>query len=103
MIEDDNNTFNKNVEETHSEHKSSVDWEGFRHERDPILKRFSIFFSKKINTNSTYHAVYCMLQQGVDEYHIIEELLQKNEKLSNDMDKIQEHFLTPKYFADGRK
>lgn len=99
MIEDENNTFKKSIKESEN---SAIDMDKLTRSRDPILNRFSIFFLKKVRINPMYHAVYVMLQQGVDEYHIIEELLQKNEELSNDIVKLNEK-QTPKYYTDGRK
>jgi hypothetical protein len=81
---------------------SAINRTEFIRSHDRILSRFSIIFTKKVNTNPMCHAVYAMLQQGVDEYHIIENLLQKNEQLSNDIVKLKENN-KPKYFTDGRK
>lgn len=96
MIEDDNHTFKRMIEKNES---SAIDETEFNRSHDPILSRFSIIFAKKVNFNPMYHAVFCMLQQGVDEYHIIEELLQKNEELSKDLIKISEN-KPPKYIRD---
>jgi len=46
------------------EEKSEFDRDEFNRSHDPILSRFSIFFTKKVNMNPMYHAVYTMLQQG---------------------------------------
>lgn len=70
---------------------SAIDRTEFIRSRDPILSRFSIIFTKKVNFNPMYHTVFCMLQQGVDEYHIIEELLQKNDELSNNIIELNEN------------
>lgn len=80
---------------------SAIDRTKLTRSRDRILSRFSINFTKKLNFAPTYHAVYHMLQQGVDEYRIIEELLQKNEELNNELIKSKENQI-PKYYIDGR-
>jgi hypothetical protein len=80
-----------------------IDRTEFIRSRDRILSRFSIAFTKKVNTNPMYHAVYCMLQQGVDEYRIIEELLQNNEQLGNDIIKLKENSKPNIYVNHGRK
>lgn len=94
MIEDENNSCKKSIE-------GAINTDEITRSRDRILNRFSIFFTKKVNLSPMYHAVYCMLQQGVDEYHIIEELLQKNEQLSNDIIKLNQNQV-PKYYKDKR-
>jgi hypothetical protein len=80
---------------------SAIDRTEFIRSRDRILGRFSIIFTKKIYTNPKYYAIYTMLQQGIDEYHIIEELLQQNERLSNDIIKLNEK--VPKYFIKNNE
>jgi hypothetical protein len=82
---------------------TAIDRDEFTRSRDRILNRFSIIFTKKINLNPMYHAVYRMLQQGVDEYRIIEELLQKNEELSNELIKSKENQIPNIYTNHGRK
>jgi hypothetical protein len=89
-------------DESNKTENSAINFDEITRSRDPILNRFSVIFSKKVKLNPTYHAVYCMLQQGVDEYHIIEELLQKNEQLSNDIIKLNQKQV-PKYYKDGRE
>ena len=82
---------------------SAIDRTELIRSRDRILSRFSISFTKKVNTNPMYYAVYRMLQQGVDEYRMIEELLQKNEQLSNDIIRLNENNKPNIYSNHGRK
>lgn len=77
--------------------KSAIDRDKFYWKNDPILSRFSFVFSKKIMTNSMYHTAFTMLQQGIDEYVVIEELLKSNEKLCNELIELSKNQL-PKYF-----
>lgn len=92
MIEDENNSYKKSIE-------GAINTDEFTRTHNRILNRFSIFFTKKVNLSPMYHEVYCMLQQGVDEYQIIEELLQKNEQLSNDIVKLNQNRI-PKYYKE---
>ena len=68
---------------------NAIDIEKLTWEKDPILSRFSFEFYKKIRTHPSYHIVYTMIIQGVDEYRIIEELLKMNENLIRDIVKLQ--------------
>lgn len=76
---------------------SGIDPDELARRRDPILSRFSIRFTRKVNINPIYHAVYASLRQGVGEYDVIEELLEANEKLSQELVRMNKNKL-PKIF-----
>ena len=73
-----------------NENKSAIDFDKLLHERDPILKEFSLDFMKEVKINPTYNVVYSMLQdKNITLFYIIEELLKQNKILNNELIKIK--------------
>ena len=73
-----------------NENKSAIDFDKLLHERDPILKEFSLDFMKEVRINPTYNIVYSMLQdKNITLFNIIEELLKQNKILNNELIKIK--------------
>ena len=59
-------------------------------EDDNILSKFSPKFKEKIPLNPMYRTIYELLLSGVDEYGIIERLLEANEDWAITITKLQE-------------
>lgn len=66
-------------------------------EGEKILSRFSPKYKEKINLNPMYRTIYELLVSGVDEYSLIESLLEANENWAIALTKMQEEN-PPKYF-----
>jgi len=64
---------------------------------DRILQRFSPKFKVKIQLNPMYRTIYELLLSGVDEYALIESLLEANENWAIEITRLQKE-QTPKYF-----
>ena len=61
-----------------------------REEEDWILAKFSPKFKEKIHLNPMYRMIYELLCAGVNEYSIIERLLEANEDWAITITKLQE-------------
>ena len=73
-----------------NKNNSAIDFDKLRHEKDPILKEFSLDFMKEVKINPTYNVVYSMLQdKNITLFYIIEELLKQNKILNNELIKIK--------------
>ena len=59
-------------------------------ENDKILNRFSPKFKEKIPLNPMYRTIYELLLRGIDEYELIESLLEANENWAIAITKLQQ-------------
>ena len=62
-------------------------------EEDKILSRFSPKYKEKLNLNPMYRTIYELLLSGVDEYSLIENLLEANENWAIALTKLQEQIM----------
>ena len=84
-----------------NENKSAIDFDKMRHERDPILKEFSLDFMKEVRINPTYNVVYSMLQdKNITLFNIIEELLKQNKILNNELKNINHNYIKHKIYGE---